>query len=206
MKLSPVRFGRVIGTVWSYLLACHPTAAQIIPDGTLPENSRVTPQENTSLIEGGSRAGGNLFHSFSEFSVPTGTTAYFNNALDIQNIFTRVTGGNVSNIDGLIKANGTANLFLLNPNGIVFGSNAQLNIGGSFLATTASSYRFADGVEFSATNTQTAPLLTINVPIGLQLGANPGQIVNRSRVTAITPNGSTLPVGLQVPQIGRAHV
>jgi filamentous hemagglutinin family protein len=151
--------------------------AQVVPDQTLPggERSRVS-GDRDAQIDGGVVRGNNLFHSFHQFSIPTGGSASFNNASDIRNIITRVTGNNSSDIDGIIRANGTANLFLINPNGILFGANARLEIGGSFLASTADSLRFADGFAFSATSPQSSPLLTISAPIGLQTGINPGRI------------------------------
>lgn len=98
--------------------------AQITPDRTT--NTVVDTNGNNFNINQGDRAGNNLFHSFTDFSLPNGGIASFNNQADIVNIFSRVTGGNISDINGLIRANGTANLFIINPAGIIFGENASL--------------------------------------------------------------------------------
>ncbi|MEB3355111.1 MAG: filamentous hemagglutinin N-terminal domain-containing protein [Synechococcales bacterium] len=168
-----------LGLVSGVAIALLPslTHAQVIPDGTTPTD--VGTCGTACQIRGGTVRGVNLFHSFQEFNVNQGQQVRFDNAADIQAIFTRVTGGSVSTIDGLLGTNGTADLFLLNPNGILFGENARLDIGGSFVATTAERFTFPDGSEFSAVNPQAAPLLTVNVPVGLQSGANPGVIANR---------------------------
>ncbi len=195
----------LIGGMLTSAISCNYANAQIIPDGTLTTN--VSQSANNFTITDGNRVGNNLFHSFSQFSVPSNGSAFFNNASDIQNIFSRITGATVSNIDGLIKANGSANLFLLNPNGIIFGANASLNIGGSFIATTANSLKFADGTEFGVINTNATPLLTMSVPIGLQMGSNPGAITVKNTGHRLkfpinpfssSPDRSNNPVGLSV--------
>ncbi|MEQ8755906.1 MAG: filamentous hemagglutinin N-terminal domain-containing protein [Coleofasciculus sp. G1-WW12-02] len=152
--------------------------AQIKPDTTLgAESSRVTPDAEVKgkpadLIEGGAARGANLFHSFSEFNVEELQRVYFANPAGIETILSRVTGANPSNILGTLGVDGAANLFLLNPHGILFGSNAQLDVEGSFVATTANSIGFEDGSLFSAANPEDSSLLTVSVPLGLQYGAN----------------------------------
>ena len=150
-----------------------PANAQVIPDSTLSTTVTTTDALNF-IVDGGNRAGANLFHSFDQFSIPTNGSVQFNNAIAIDTIIGRITGAEPSAIDGLIQAKGTAHLFLLNPNGFLFGPNARLDIGGSFLATTADSLLFDNAINFSATQPQN--LLSITAPVGLQMGTNPGAI------------------------------
>jgi filamentous hemagglutinin family protein len=162
-----------------------PVLAQIIPDNTLgTENSQTVIDTINNLpsdrIEGGVIRGSDLFHSFKEFNINEGRGAYFTNPNNIINIFTRVTGSNSSNIFGTLGVLGNANLFLLNPQGIIFGKNAQLDLRGSFFASTADSVVFNNGFEFSSINPQ-IPLLTVNIPVGLRFRDNPGAIINQSQ-------------------------
>lgn len=148
--------------------------SNIIPDDTLQgaERSQVIPDFlglPIEAIDGGAIRGTNLFHSFREFNVSAGRSALLFEPGGIQNILVRVTGGNASQIlGGLGTFNSNefpspANLFLLNPSGVIFGSNAQLLVGGSFVATTASGLQFGDRGVFSATNpAPPADVLTIN--------------------------------------------
>jgi filamentous hemagglutinin family protein len=207
LQISPilgcwgVRLG-LAGVVVGSAIAFGSTAlAQVVPDNTLGgENSVVTSTDSVDAISGGATRERNLFHSFDRFSVPTNSIAFFNNPTEIQNIFSRVTGGSISNIDGLIKANGTANLFLLNPNGIVFGQNAQLNIGGSFVASTANAIQFGEQGFFSATDPNAPPLLTVNPSAFLFNQARAAAIENNSKADAgRDPAGNSGYFGLKVP-------
>ncbi|WAN69785.1 S-layer family protein [Moorena producens JHB] len=179
------------------LLAATTALGQITPDNTVGnERSVVTPNVDVNgnladLIEGGAIRESNLFHSFQDFNVAEFGRVYFANPAGIENILSRVTGGNVSNILGTLGVLGNANLFLINPNGIVFGPNSILDIGGSFFGSTADSVLFEDGTVFSAKNPNGKPLLTINIPSGLQYGSNPGSITNQSSLFQV-PNGQTL--------------
>ncbi len=163
------------------------TLAQIIPDQTLGTENSVVNQINEHLehIEGGAIRGANIFHSFLEFNIAEGAAAYFANPQNIVNIFSRVTGQNPSHLMGTLGVLGNANLFFMNPNGIVFGPNSQLDIAGSFVATTANSFTFPNG-EYSAVNPQTPPLLTVTAtaPIGLRLEGPNATIINQGNLAA----------------------
>ncbi|MBD2499990.1 filamentous hemagglutinin N-terminal domain-containing protein [Anabaena azotica] len=162
------------------------TYAQITADNTLGTKVE-SPDKLNFTITDGKQVGSNLFHSFQEFSVPEKGTASFENNSNIKNIISRVTGNLSSHINGSLQTTGSANLFLINPNGIIFGVNASLNINGSFIASTASKMLFADGTEFSATDTQKPPLLTEKVPVGLQFGQTAKPIQINESTLSVSP-------------------
>ncbi len=187
-------------TIVALILAgVQPVQAQIVPDRTLgSERSSLT--QNVQIrgglgdqINGGAIRGSNLFHSFSEFNVSQGQRVYFANPIGIQTILTRITGKNSTNINGTLGVDGGANLFVINPNGIVFGQNAQLEIRGSFIATTASAVQFGIQGEFSTTQPQAAPLLTVqpsallfqHLPASIELQPNASLEVLSGRTIAL---------------------
>ncbi|MEM9218501.1 MAG: filamentous hemagglutinin N-terminal domain-containing protein [Cyanobacteria bacterium P01_F01_bin.150] len=181
---------RLVGITVAMGVCCHGVAfGQVMPDTTLGvEASTVIPQTDRHLIQGGAPRGDNLFHSFQDFNVGTAEAVYFANPAGINRILSRVTGPNPSNILGVLGVEGTADLFLLNPQGIIFGPESQLDIAGSFIATTANSIQL-DGYEFNATATSSLPLLTINVSPGVQYG--------RSQSGSVIHNQGRLAVGEQ---------
>ncbi len=162
----------------------------LVPDGTLgTDSSRVTPTTIKGLpsdqIDGGVIRGNNLFHSFQEFNINEGRGVYFTNPAGIENILSRVTGKNWSIIQGTLGVLGNANLFLLNPNGILFGGQAQLDLQGSFVGTTAHAIGFPGDGEFPSNRSPVDinnPVLAVN-PNALFFNKTPaGAIVNQSTV------------------------
>ena len=165
------------------------------------------PSPGVFNITGGTRpsSGPNLFHSFGEFSPGTGQSANFLNgspALTTNNILSRVTGGNPSNIFGTIDTSAFpgANLFLMNPAGIVFGPNAQLNVAGSFHATTADYIKLGSDGIFFANDGAGANVLTASAPSAFGfLNNNPASIEVRTGGVDID---TFTPTVLQVPEGG----
>ena len=160
--------------------------AQISLDGSLGPRGPLTGPNYRIGADVGQIRGGNLFHSFGEFNVPTGGSATFTGPQTIANILSRVTGGQPSSIDGLLRSEiAGANLYLLNPSGVLFGPNASLDVSGSFHVSTADFLRLADGATFFA-NLGQESVLTVASPTAFGfLGNNPA---------AITIQGSSLHV------------
>ncbi|NET86914.1 MAG: filamentous hemagglutinin N-terminal domain-containing protein [Kamptonema sp. SIO1D9] len=194
-RFGIVNMTAIVGTIQAICVGTaialwtNSASAQLVPDNSLgEESSRVQRNANinnrlTDLIEGGAIRYETLFHSFSEFNVNQGQRVYFANPAQIENILTRVTGSNHSEILGTLGVVGKANLFLINPNGIIFGPNASLDIRGSFVASTANSFVWDNNLEYSATNPQAPPLLRVNLTPGLQYGTRqPGTIINSGRL------------------------
>ena len=162
--------------------------AQIAIDTTLgDESSELAPRSvGGTQIQGGAVRGESLFHSFTEFNVDSGEQVFFANPANVEMIVGRVTGNDASDIFGTLGVDGTASLYLLNPNGFLFGPDARLDIPGSFFASTATSLDLGNGVEFSAIAPAPVPMLTVSVPVGLQPGRTfAGDIVSRSEFLSV---------------------
>jgi filamentous hemagglutinin family protein len=188
---------------------CARAQSKIEPDNTLGNERSVVRQEKIKGIEsdrisGGATRGANLFHSFREFNVSEGRGAYFVNPKGVENILSRVTGNNVSQILGKLGVLGNANLFLMNPNGIIFGKGASLDIKGSFVATTANAIQFGDRGFFSTTNPQSpSSLLTVNPSAfffnQIAVAQQPRITINSSREIGVDSFGNPVFEGLNVP-------
>ncbi len=172
-----MRTALFLSTMAALTVSAWPASSQIIPDDSLGTNIDVI--ENTFEIQGGelSDDGANLFHSFAEFGLEAEQVANFVTTSEIQNVLGRVTGGNASSIDGLIQVTGSdANLFLLNPAGIVFGENASLDVMGDFTATTASAIEFEDGWFEALGRANWSEL--VGDPVAFEFATEAGAIVN----------------------------
>nr|MBX2865686.1 filamentous hemagglutinin N-terminal domain-containing protein [Leptolyngbyaceae cyanobacterium MAG.088] len=141
-----------------------PIAVLALPVTDNTVGTQVIPVTPESVqIDGGTLEGQNLFHSFSSFNIDTEESVYFISPAAINHIFSRVTGGSESFIDGTLGTSGSdAALYLINPNGVAFGPNASLDVQGSFIVTTADAIEFGQEGVFSAVNPGSDQLLAIN--------------------------------------------
>ena len=201
--LMEVKLSHVVGLTLAITIALPIASARsqsVQPDNRL--GTIVTPNAGTYTITGGRSLSSNLFHSFSAFSLLNTEKAIFDliGQTGVTSIFNRVTGGSISTIDGMIKTMNTSNpvsVFLMNPNGIVFGPNARLDVTGSFVGTTATGIQFADGSQFTADTSADASLLRVSLPIGLRMGSNSGDIAVQGgghTLTTILPRAIPVPI------------
>jgi filamentous hemagglutinin family protein len=177
-----------------YAQTYQPTNRIPVVDNTL--GTQVSGNGNNFDITGGLTKGQTLFHSFTDFSVPTNGQANFLNPAGNRDMITRVTGGLFSDINGTLNSNG-ANFFLINPNGIVFGANAQLNVGKAFVTSTANGINLVDGsgrgIVFGTNPDGDTPLLTINPDVlfnvsSLTMGGGNGTISNFGTLRTTNPS------------------
>ena len=168
--------------------------SQVVPDGTTSTSISGDCTPICTITEGTTDlTRRNLFHSFEQFSIPTNGGVFFESSPTVRNILGRITGNFRSEIDGLVSANHTANLFLLNPQGFLFGPNARLDIGGSFIATTSDAIQFHDQGVFSAFETDNnLALLTIDPSAFLFNQITTQPIINQSLLGLEVRDGRSL--------------
>ena len=162
-------------------------------DGTFRSGSLI---DQHALIDQapGSRAGGNQFYSFERFHVPNGSSATFtSDGTQVNNVLARVTGMDASRIGGLLKSEWAgAHFFFMNPNGVVFSDGAQVDMAGSFTATTADYIEFADGIRFDNTATVGPPILSSADPVAFGFLAARPQAVSLDNTNVTVPDGDSI--------------
>ncbi|MEQ8753540.1 MAG: S-layer family protein [Coleofasciculus sp. G1-WW12-02] len=200
-----IRIGSVALTSCVWLAYGNYAVAQIMPDTTWGAEQSVVEKGGidgaiVDLITQGATRGANRFHSFEQFDITEGESVYFDSPQGIENIFSRVRGNDASYILGTLGVNGGANLFFINPNGIIFGESAKLHVEGSFVATTANGIQFGERGFFSTTQSEVpSPLLTVNPSAFLFNQITPGRIESRSvAFSGVDPFGFPF-FGLRVP-------
>jgi filamentous hemagglutinin family protein len=178
------------------LAAATPGESQITTDGSLGPARTLSGPSVTIGSDLGQVRGSNLFHSFGQFNVNTGQSVTFTGPTSIANILSRVTGGSPSIVDGLLRSTiPGANMFLLNPAGVLFGPNASLDVGGSFHVTTADYIRFPDGGIFHA-NLANQTVLSVAPPAAFGfLSASPAPVIVQGSVLDVGPGHSISLVG-----------
>ncbi|WP_027360889.1 two-partner secretion domain-containing protein [Desulforegula conservatrix] len=166
-----------------FLLFTTSSFAEVKLDGSMGVTGSLPGPDFRIEATVGQKMGPNLFHSFEKFNIATGETATFAGPADISRIISRVTGGSVSNIDGLLASEiQGADFYLINPYGIVFGKNASLDISGSFFATTADHIKLGENGRFDAKN-PSASILTSAPPEAFGfVGNSPGKIEVESSI------------------------
>jgi len=199
--------------------------AEIVLDGTLGPSGALTAPDYQIPATLGQQRGDNLFHSFTTFNLLPTETATFSGPANIQRIISRVTGGHPSQIAGALNATiPEADVYLLNPAGIVFSDNARLNISGSFYASTAETLDFTDGSVFNArfpelSTLTTAPVAAFGfvnqtaagirlnnadlaIPAGKALTLQAGDVsLNNSRLTSVGSDATVPTIHIQAEQL-----
>ena len=194
------RLRRCAAATAGALLLAWPTAAaraEVVLDGTLGRAGALAGPEFRIRAEDGRRAGDNLFHSFSRFNLANRERATFSGPGSIRHVIGRVTGGEASSIDGTLASTiPSADLWLLNPSGILFGPNARLEVQGSFHASTADELRFADGAVFSALD-PSGSVLSVAEPqaFGFLGGQPPGDVRLQGSALEVPPSRTLSLVG-----------
>ena len=180
-----------IGLLFSYTLQAS-SGGSIVVDTTAGSTIKVMQQGKTFAIQGGTVQASNLLHSFQEFNIEQGQTADFQAAPNTQNIISRVTGPNDSWINGKIQSTTSqADLYLINPNGIMFGANASLSVNGAFHASTADYIELTDGTQVYADSNQ-GVTLTVSAPEAFGFLGKPSSNIQIDDSSLSVKSGKTL--------------